>query len=293
MFNPDAYIVFTVESKVPGNTITIKDEKKKIAQDNAASEECVNATKEKWARAEEYKDTVSTINKYRNLIYDKSSPWGKRSGERIATKEMWLNEIEALASEAENEVGKKVVTFISKYEEVVNHAKAKLGKLYVSTDYPKRDEIKSNFYIFVGGGAAPDPDDNVTFGSPEVEKRFKERMEKKIKMNLDIIIDEINDKVVEIVGRVVDRLENYTITEDGKVKNMFRDSLITNSRDLADIIKYMNINNNPDVEKIRVKILDDVCKYDPSELRESPHKRESVAKEAREILNGLSGMTRS
>jgi len=292
MFNPDSYIVFNVEAKVPGNAVTLKGIKAQIAVDNSCEANCVNAYKEKWAKNPLYKQVVSTINKHRNIIYDKSSPWGRRTGERIATKEMWLNEIESLAAEAESEVQKEVMAFVDNYEYVKTQAKRSLGSLYIEEDYPKKEDIKDNFYIFIGGGSAPDPDDNIAFGCQEVEKRFKERMEKKIRRNLEIIIEEINSKVIEIVGRVVDRLENYTIEEDGKVKNIFRDSLITNAKDLSEIMSYMNINNNADIEKMRKRIAENICKYEPSELRESPEKRESIAREAREILSGLPGIQR-
>ena len=293
MFNPDSYVVFTVESKVPGNNMSIKQEKMDLADRTNAEIKCINVTKEKWARHPSYKDAVATISKYRGLIYDKSSPWGKGSGERIATKEMWLNEIEPLVMEAEAAIGSKVVTFVRDYQEVLKYAEANLGTLYNRGDYPDRDELKSNFYMVVGAATAPDPSASVTFGSLEVERRFKERMEQKLQRNLDIIVDEINEKVATVVGRVAERLESYTIEEDGKVRNMFRDSLISNVEDLSKVIGYMNINNNPKIEAMRCEMVTRLTRYHPSELREDEDKRELIATDAKHILSGLSGMMRS
>jgi hypothetical protein len=293
MFNPDSYVVFTVESRVPGNNVTVKHEKEDLSNRTNAEIKLINVTKQKWASSPTYKDVIATISKYRGLIYDKSSPWGKGSGERIATKKMWLDEIEPLVMEAEQEIGSKVVTFVSEYDAVLKYAEANLGTLFDASDYPDKEEIKSNFYMLVGTAEAPDPSASVTFGSLEVERRFKERMEQKLQRNLKVITDEINEKVCKVVGRVAERLESYDIDWDGKVHNMFRDSLINNVQDLSEVLRYMNINDDPKIEKLRSDMVTKLTRYHPSELREDEDKRELVASDAKDILAGLSGLTRS
>jgi DNA-binding ferritin-like protein len=292
MFNPDEYIVFKIETKVPGNTVRIKEEKKRIADDNNASESCVNATKEKWAKDELYTDVISCINTYKNKAKDLSSPWGRKSGDRIATKKMWLEEIEPIVNEGELEVQKRIAKFISNYQNVRDNAKNRLGSLYEEADYPDVDYIKSNFYMTCGGAKAPDPKDNITFvGSKDAEERFKKRIEKKIQANFDTILEDITKKVAETIGKVANRMESYSIGSDGKVSNAFRDSTISNANDLASIIQNMNINSNKDIEKMRKNILK-ITRFDPNELRESSLKRELIAKESRDILGGLSGLMR-
>jgi hypothetical protein len=101
------------------------------------------------------------------------------------------------------------------------------------------------------------------------------------------------ERILETVGRMADRLSNYKPAfekEDGEkvaAENIFRDSLVENVRELADILPAFNLTDDKLLEKIATKIKSDLCEFDAKELRENDNARLKVAQAAERILSDV------
>ena len=70
---------------------------------------------------------------------------------------------------------------------------------------------------------------------------------------------------------------------------IFRDSLVTNARDVVEVLGRLNVTGDPRLEAMRATVAADLTQYDPQELRDAPAIREQTAARASEILSAMQG----
>jgi ribosome maturation protein Sdo1 len=71
-------------------------------------------------------------------------------------------------------------------------------------------------------------------------------------------------------------------------KKIFRDSLVDNAIELVDMLKCMNITNDPELEKSRKQLEQAMFGVSARELRESIDIRKDVKSQVDEILSRMS-----
>jgi hypothetical protein len=72
-----------------------------------------------------------------------------------------------------------------------------------------------------------------------------------------------------------------------KSEGVFRDSLVGNVRELAELLPAFNFNGDPAFDKLVKRIQNELCAEEPKTLREHDDVRESVKKSADDILKDV------
>ena len=88
----------------------------------------------------------------------------------------------------------------------------------------------------------------------------------------------------ECLTRMSERLD-YAEDENKKI---FRDSLVDNAIELIDMLKCMNITNDPELEKSRKQLEKAMFGISAKELREETDTRNHVKSEVDDILKRMS-----
>jgi len=97
-------------------------------------------------------------------------------------------------------------------------------------------------------------------------------------------------RIHDVVSHAAERLTAYSADSwTGKVSNPFRDTLITNIRDLVSLLPRLNVTADAQLEAMRARLEQTLCAYDPQQLRESPIVRQTAADEAARILADMAG----
>lgn len=99
----------------------------------------------------------------------------------------------------------------------------------------------------------------------------------------------IFNEVATLLGRMVERLDAYapgkrSRDNNTKTQGIFRDSLVTNIRDIVQILPGLNIANSEAINDI-IKQLDDIAQENPKELRNDPHVRNDTKRKAKQLLD--------
>ena len=183
-----------------------------------------------------------------------------------------------------------VKAFAGDYADHRDQARNALKGLFSITDYPSPDEIAAKFRMETSFLPLPDAADfRVTLGAAE-EARIRADIEARVKGAADAAMRDLWKRVHDTVARMSDRLNAYGVDADtGKVINPFRDSLVGNLRDLAELLPKLNIAGDPQLEDMRERLVASLCPHDPQALRDSPTLRQSVAREADQILADMAG----
>ena len=85
----------------------------------------------------------------------------------------------------------------------------------------------------------------------------------------------------EQLTRMSDRLG---VGQDGK-PNVFHNTLVTNAVELCDMLRDLNVTNDPDLETARKQLENVLLGVEPDELRKNPAVRESVKTQVESVLD--------
>jgi len=170
---------------------------------------------------------------------------------------------------------------------LVNEARARLGGLFRSEDYPARDELRSKFSFETKVMPLPDAGDfRVTLGDEE-KQRIKRQITLTVEASLQVGTRELWHRLYEAVQHMAGRLAAYKVTDDD-VEHPFRDTVVTNLVKLLDVLPKLNITSDPELERLGEQVRGALL-VDPRELRQSDSTRPQTAKLASQIATKMAG----
>lgn len=168
--------------------------------------------------------------------------------------------------------------FIVAYPSLIRDARNDLGdELYEKLEFPPITQIRSKFGVNLSFMPVPVSSDfRVTLSNDEME-RMRTELDERNQAMLARSMHDAWKRMHDVVIDMVDRLN----------KPKFRDSIIGNIRELTDILPELNLADDPDLNLFQQDIVDRLCKYSPSQLREDEEKRIEVSEAAGKILSGM------
>lgn len=228
---------------------------------------------------------TKVVNQLRNFHYERTMAWSE--GLRILSSAAFVDYM-AQVSKLRLEFDAECVAFVAQYPKLKEDAKARLAGLYTEEDYPTVEWLKTRFGIEVLVQPIPSGDDfRVDLGDSEV-KRIRKDIEKQAEATIEQAMKEVWGRLHDVVSHAAARLKAYK--DDGdKVEHPFRDTLVTNITELLDIIPSLNITNDPKLLGFADQIRQSITAHSAVVLRDDAKIRESVAKQADEILEKMAG----
>lgn len=223
--------------------------------------------------AKEHLDSITKIaTACRSYHYKMTLPWGD-NGERLLPATLFEEYTTSLRG-YKNEFEQRVHEFVRDYPNLKADAIKRLGSMYDPLDYPATDDIKKRFDVAVQFFPVPVAADfRVNLNAEYVESIQRD------------IATSITSRQVEAMkhcwGRLKETVQHIheRLSESDKT---FRDTLISNARELLAILPALNITNDPalaaaarEVEELLVP---------PERLREDIALRSEVARKADAIL---------
>jgi hypothetical protein len=270
-------------------TVTAEVTGRYHAEDRAAS-----VTK-KLIECEEFDAVMSVISKAGETHRSLTLPWldGPKGAPRILAVEAYPKYTNTMRDHCEAlEAG--VRAFAAVYPEARRAAQhGLLGKMWDEEDYP--DEIESRFAIKTSLSPVPDARDwRVALGDEDVAI-LRADVEAQAQEAMTAAARDAYERVAAVVGKMAATLRAYQpqngdATGDrrkGPRKGSFKDTLISNVSDLAEILPLLNVTRDPALDAIATRMKAGLTFHDPNELREYEHLRAEVATEAESILRDI------
>ena len=200
----------------------------------------------------------------RTYHYFGTMPWSD-SGLRLLTTAMYFDYHKKITGMAQ-EFDMLVDNFLVEYDNMVARAQGKLGSLFNQEDYPSKDEVQAKFKFAVKYCPVPDVGDwRVDVGN-EAQQQLKESYAEYYKQNLE-------DAMREPWQRTHDALKSMSDKLAGDKKQIFRDTLVTNVKDMCDLLEKFNITGDAKMRQARMKIEDALLGVTPDALREDDYLR--------------------
>lgn len=165
-------------------------------------------------------------------------------------------------------------------------ARTRLGTMFNKDDYPPLEEVTSRFYIDVEIRPIPESGDfRAKIGDKEAAIIAKD-IERRSKERLDKAMSAVFLRIADVASKMVERLTVYQPALGIRPsENNFRETLVSNIKELADILPVLNLADDPRLVKLQTQLVKDLCAYSPEELRASDAVRSKTAKKAQAILD--------
>lgn len=241
------------------------------------------------------KAVVAASQRVREVVYRYTMPWGDDKSRLLPVKTADEFRVKVATALAELEEARE--EYIQNFPALVSASERDLGELFDRSQYPGTDKIRDLFTSKVTYWPIPDSNNFIADISKAASKEAKESIEHEIEQRLIEATYDMVRRAKEVVVAFVDKLEKFSVDKTtGKSNVTFRDSLVDNIGDTAQLIERMNLTNNPQIKKV-VLDLKRLATYSPGKLRQvsdnpfTTDHRDNVRKEAlsagQEILINL------
>ena len=217
--------------------------------------------------------------------YELTLPW-QNDGARIISSAAYFPYTQEMRK-FQSELDDLVLDFAHEYPQLVEEARRRLNGLYNPSDYPA--DIRDKFTF--GYNVLPLPaceDFRVQLGAVEVN-RIKTDMQAQLDASLENAMRDVWQRMFSVVNKMAEALRAYTPPSNGsKAEGIFRDSLVTNIREVLQIIPLLNITADQTVSDTAEQIERELCRLSADQLRCSKYDREKTADAADAICSFMS-----
>ena len=254
-----------------------------ICKKNNAESDSGKFIKKLFKDNQALKDTKKIASKARHVSDSMTLPY--MTGQKLLAVGMYEKHGQALADLKQDfEMARDV--FISDIKKDQERQKIKLGSLYNESDYPNVEDIREKFTFTVQYETIADCQKFDTMGLGKLINDAVEIQNKRI----DNAVMDMFKRIEKYLGNFAERTKNYKPkTENSRVQNEFRDTLISNLRELVENLPLMNITNNPKINELCDDIKGLIKGLDLETLRGDEDVRKDVSKKRDDILAKMGG----
>jgi hypothetical protein len=255
-------------------------------QDAAAVVGSFSTYKKLFAGTEDKLRAVnSVLDAARTRHYQMTLPWsttslsdaGRRDGPRLLANTLFMEYISEMAT-AKQAMETVLNEFESAYPSLLLEAKKNLGKAFDITQYPPSSAIRDLFALDFDFTPIPEGADYK--GLPAAQcAALKGKLDKSRQACMENAMRDVWARMLKVVGHMHEALSDH--------KKGFHDTLVSNVRELVELLKHLNATKDPRIEEIRTKIEANLCRHEPDVLRKDVTKRALVAKLAGEVLQDM------
>ena len=231
-----------------------------------------------------FKKINSVVAEARGHHYNNTLPW-RDDGYRILPAANYFEYCEQQRANRDR-FNAAVSEFITGYPDMVEEARDRLNGLYDPTDYPEPKRIIDKFGADICVLPLPAGADFRVDLSEAETQRVRADIERRTQEAAQAAVRDLWQRLYDTVLPVAEKLAAYS-RDSGRAENPFRDTLITNLRDLVDLLPRLNFTGDPQLDAMRQRLSDELCQIEPQTLRKNADMRRDTAAAAARILEDM------
>jgi hypothetical protein len=249
-----------------------------VASDHGAAPEAGRYNKTLLpADAPAYKALQQHISATRAEHYRQTLPWSDE-GQRLLPVDNYET-YQAKMDAAKSTFNTLLRDFVFDYPSLRESARSTLNGMYRAEDYPNVEDLAGKFAFSVEHSPLPHGND-FRLSLPAAERaRLEENVNRRVHDGIDAAMRDAWERLHQAVSHIQERLST-----PGAI---FRDSLIDNTRELCDVLRRLNLTNDPQLEEIRQQTEFELTRFSPDELRSDDRARMATATAAGQIAAAI------
>lgn len=256
---------------------------KKVADDNG-TDTSAGGYQKNLVPKESLAPITAAISELRTFHYDNTLPW-LDEGVRILPSVNYESYKTAMIG-LQDKYDSAVRGFVDTWPAIVADAQTRLAGMFNAADYP--DDVRARF----GCNLRFMPLQDAADFRVDISDMERDMLREQIQGTLDSAASgamlSLYQRLSDSVKYMAERLRSYhPAAGTEKAKNVFRDTLVDNLRDLVTLIPRLNFTQDPELEAIRLMVERELCASDADTLREDDTARGKVADSADAIAARL------
>jgi len=216
-------------------------------------------------------------------------PWEDDGTRILATVgyEAYVRKMRECRLKAEAEVK----TFLESPDAYVQEAKQRLAQMFDINDYPDTSTLATKFGFDVEIKPMPDAADFRAKLSDASVAAITKDIERRTNQRLETAMNDVFNRVVELVGRMSKRLRDYVPPKDGnRAEGIIRDSVVYDISELAtEVLPVLNVTDDPRITALQKQLLDELVEHSPEILRADAKVRAATLSKADRLLKKVQG----
>lgn len=235
-------------------------------------------------------EITALVSKARKVHYQLTQPWTDE-GPRILSNLLYRKFADEFRT-LKREFADAADRFCAAYPDYVEQRKQALNGMFNQADYPTAEEIRSKFDLDFVVTPFLEAADWRSDLDEEIVAEIRADLETRSVNVVDNAMKHTVTQIIERVGAMATKLAAF-VPSGGKgspAENVFRDSLVENVRELAEVLPAFNLTNDPKLAGVIERIQHELCGEDAKSLRENDGARAAVAKSAEEIVAAVSDL---
>ncbi len=198
---------------------------------------------------------------------------------RMLTTENYFEYIK-VTNQAANHLEAMVEQLISGYDRHKQHAREKLlHDMYNEGDYPSPHQIRERFAVDMEFRPVPDHGNFMVDLADDAVESLKGDMEKRAGERLAEAQSDLWRRLLEVTSHFANVM--------GDEEKRFKDTTVHNVRKIADLVPRLNLNQDPDLDRIANSILSNLNGLNPGQLRENGTVRKEAASQAAAAVDDI------
>jgi len=264
-----------------------------VAEEKKANPKKLHASKQLVDR-----EAVRALNRVLNecYIYHKSHTLqtGTEGDRLLPTSRIAEHEARLIAYR--DRVEELLSEFLEVYPSYVQEARLEakgLGLLWSEFDYPSAEELAQKYYIKWRYLPLPTSAEGLSVGNEQLRmineylQAEYEEIERQVRADLWV-------RLYEQTSYMASKLSSIRVTKDGNQEGaIFRDSLVSNVKELADLMDSLNVTDDAALSGAAQRIREALTKHNPEILRTNRVVRATVARDAETIAHEALGQLRA
>ena len=229
-------------------------------------------------------DLNKALNKVDKVHKHYTLPWSDDGWRVVATST--FQAYEKAMQEAISAVDEQVEELASRWPALVRE-RSQIDKTFDRNLYPPAAALRHRYRVTLKYRPIPEGQDLRVDLSDSMLTAIRANIDKDQQDRLQSSVFEIVKRIQQYVGRMAERLGQYKPADDTSgVESAFRDSLILNVRELAEMIPHLNITGDIRIEKIGAELAKLTAKT-PTQFRADAALRQRTVKAADRILKKM------
>lgn len=177
--------------------------------------------------------------------HENTLPWSD-NGSRLLPMANFFD-YKAGLNERRDAFNRAAEEFYAEYPTLISAAALKLGALFNREDYPTVDQIRHKNYFSYTFLPVPTSGDFRIDAPVEAQRELREQYE-------DFYNKKLNDASRDLWDRLHECLTHMSNKLAGDEKQIFRDTLVTNTTELCGMLTRLNVTGDPKLEHARQEI---------------------------------------
>jgi hypothetical protein len=207
-------------------------------------------------------------------------PWSDAGGRIVTMVNLFSGGYKQTLDNHKAEFDQLSDTFIRVYPTLISAAAFQLGDLFDRNEYPEPEEIIKKFKFNYTLSPLPTSGDFRIDIGEQAKAELVEHYEQQFNERLDLAMRDVWGRLHDCRTHMSARLAN---DEEGKRKG-FHGTLLTNARELVDMLTKLNVTNDPKLEQARRELASALLHTDINTLKESDYVRETVKEKVDAII---------